>query len=195
MSVGCLPRSPHEALFDDRLHCPCIRLTILKASTVFFAVSPNTLSTPDWAWWIRPSSTMCRCCLYGLSATTGFVRYPAAGSAEIDDVARMLSIVEEVPATAAREKYQHIGDSTLFWSGLYPEALKQFRYSSRQAHLLNRDSLIDWRAVGKQAYWIASTLEPEAAAQERGLLEQLSQEFDLCVEGLSEVRRAWAEPA
>ena len=118
---------------------------------------------------------------------------PSAGSAEIDDVARMLSIVEEVPATAAREKYQHIGDSTLFWSGLYPEALKQFRYSSRQAHLLNRDSLIDWRAVGKQAYWIASTLISDAAASERRLLEHLSDEYDLCVEGLAEVRRSWAQ--
>ena len=52
-----------------------------------------------------------------------------------------------------------------------------------------------YREAGKRAYWLASTLEPEEAAAERALLERLSHEYDLCVEGLAEVRRAWGEAA
>lgn len=113
---------------------------------------------------------------------------PHAGPAEIDDVAEMLSAVQQSPAAAARDEYRHIGDYTLFWSGLYPEALRRFQHPSRQDHLLN------YRAAGKKAYWIASTLEPADADAERHLLERLSHEYDLCVAGLTEVRRAWREP-
>lgn len=107
--------------------------------------------------------------------------------AAVDDVADMLSAVREAPAEAACEEYRHIGDYTLFWSGLYPEAVRRFRHPSRQDHLL------DYRAAGKRAYWIASTLEPPDAADERELLARLSHEYDLCVEGLAEVRRAWGD--
>ena len=100
----------------------------------------------------------------------------------------MLSAVQQASTAAARDEYRHIGDYTLFWSGLYPEALRRFQHPSRQDHLL------DYRAAGKKAYWIASTLEPADADAERHLLERLSHEYDLCVAGLTEVRRAWREP-
>jgi hypothetical protein len=112
---------------------------------------------------------------------------PGEVPAEIDDVAHMLTVVQQAPATVAREEYRHIGDYTLFWSGLYPEALRRFRHPTRQ------DNLLDYRAAGKRAYWIASTMQP-ATAEECRLLERLSHEYDLCVEGLAEVRRAWDEP-
>lgn len=113
---------------------------------------------------------------------------PGPVPAEFDDVARMLAVVQQAPAGMARDEYRHIGDYTLFWSGLYPEALRRFQAPTRQDHLL------DYRAAGKRAYWIASTIEPSAAADECRLLERLSHEYDLCVEGLAEVRRAWDEP-
>ncbi|MFN5755620.1 MAG: hypothetical protein ACK54F_04180 [Planctomycetia bacterium] len=112
---------------------------------------------------------------------------PGHASALLDDVTDMLSAVQQAPAEAAREEYRHIGDYTLFWSGLYPEALRRFQRPARQDHLL------DYRAAGKKAYWIASTLEPADAADERDLLARLSHDYDLCVEGLAEVRRAWGE--
>jgi hypothetical protein len=110
-----------------------------------------------------------------------------AGQGGIDDVATMLSAVQQAPADDALEEYRHIGDYTLFWSGLYPEALRRFPHATRQ------DPLLDYRAAGKKAYWIASTLEPDDAADERDLLARLSHEYDLCVEGLAEVRRAWKD--
>jgi hypothetical protein len=112
---------------------------------------------------------------------------PHQAAAVLDDVTDMLSAVQQAPADAAREEYRHIGDYTLFWSGLYPEALRRFQHPTRQDHLL------DYRAAGKKAYWIASTLEPADAAEERDLLARLSHDYDLCVEGLAEVRRAWGE--
>lgn len=113
---------------------------------------------------------------------------PAPTAAEAAVVARLLA---EAAGHAAPDEalleYRHIGDVTLFWSGVYPEALKQFGQRGRV------DRLAAYRETGKRAYWLASTLEPEEAADERHLLERLSQEYDLCVEGLAEVRRIWGE--
>jgi hypothetical protein len=89
----------------------------------------------------------------------------------------------------AREEYRHIGDVTLFWSGLYPEALRRLEHRSL------RDPLAAYRETGKRAYWLAATLEPADAADERRVLELLSNEYDLCVEGLAEVRRIWGDAA
>ena len=113
---------------------------------------------------------------------------PSAVASEAADVARLL--VEAASHTGpddAREKYRRIGDVTLFWSGLYPESLRRFE----QREL--RDPLEAYRETGKRAYWLASTLEPANAADERRLLERLSSDYDLCVEGLAEVRRSWGE--
>lgn len=87
----------------------------------------------------------------------------------------------------AREEYRHIGDVTLFWSGLYPEALRRIEAPSRV------DRLAAYRSTGKRAYRLAATLEPIDADEERRLLERLSDDYDLCVEGLAEVRRIWGE--
>lgn len=87
----------------------------------------------------------------------------------------------------AREEYRHIGDITLFWSGLYPEALQRPDAPGRI------DRLAAYRTTGKHAYRLAATLEPADAAAEKRLLEQLAEEYDLCVEGLAEVRRIWSE--
>lgn len=81
-------------------------------------------------------------------------------------------------------EYRHIGDYTLFWTGLYPEALR--RRGPRAA------GLDDYRVAGKRAYWIASTCAADADA-DRTLLERLSADYDTCAEGLAEVRRAWGE--
>jgi len=114
---------------------------------------------------------------------------PPATEARGTDVARMLVAAREHDPSEALFEYRQIGDYTLFWSGLYPEAVERRRPSSRT------DQLLDFRQAGKRAYWLASTLEPEDAAEERLLFERLSHEYDLCVEGLGEVRRAWGEAA
>jgi hypothetical protein len=56
------------------------------------------------------------------------------------------------------------------------------------------DSLIDYCDQGKKNYYIASTLPP--AAEEPAtdaVLQRLSDNFELCVYGLGEVRRQWEQ--
>jgi hypothetical protein len=114
---------------------------------------------------------------------------PGAEPVACDDVSHMLSIAQHEPPDVARGEYRHIGDYTLFWSGVYPEALQRFQRPSQPDHLL------DYREAGRQAYRLAAALEPEEAVETRHVLVLLSEEYDSCVVGLGEVRRAWGEAA
>jgi hypothetical protein len=102
------------------------------------------------------------------------------------EVAEMMIEAHQRVGNAQREIHRHIGDYTLFWAGVYPEALRRTRPGSP------RDRLVDYCAEGKRAYLIASTIktdEPTSATAD--VLERLSHEFELCAYGLREVRRAW----
>ena len=81
--------------------------------------------------------------------------------------------------------HQHIGDFTLYWTGVFPESLNCFQSSDRADHL------IDYCSTGKRSYKIASKIAGEDEPAESAVLEQLSHEFDICVYGLREVRRVW----
>ena len=100
-------------------------------------------------------------------------------------VPEMVAEASERLGDARRELHQHIGDFTLFWAGVYPEAL-------RRAESSNGDQFETYRQYGKQSYRIASSLEStsEEAAPSM-LLEILSDRYDLCCYGLREVRRQW----
>jgi len=113
---------------------------------------------------------------------------PAGPVSRATDVAHLfVTAAERTAPDEAREEYRHIGDITLFWSGLYPEALRHPDAPDRI------DRLAAYRTTGKRAYRLAATLEPEDADADRRLLERLAEDYDLCVEGLAEVRRIWGE--
>ncbi|WP_435007713.1 hypothetical protein P12x_004978 [Tundrisphaera lichenicola] len=100
----------------------------------------------------------------------------------IGEVATMLAEAESTTDECRRlECYRHVGDYTLFWTGVYPEALGRLQ-SSRSA-----DQLIDFQVQGKRSYYVASTL----GAEEAPVLRRLSAEFELCAFGLSRVRKEW----
>lgn len=82
-----------------------------------------------------------------------------------------------------REVHKHIGDFTLFWSGVYPEALLQLRSQWRKDHL------IDYVKQGKSSYAIAATFDYGAYREEAPVLRKISEEFELCLYGLNTVRR------
>lgn len=104
----------------------------------------------------------------------------------VREVAQMMMEAEERVGDARREVHRHIGDFTLFWSGVYPEAVNRLAADSEQ------DCLVDYRAEGKRAYWIASTIETdEKESTSNVVLERLSRQFELCAYGLREVRRQW----
>lgn len=104
---------------------------------------------------------------------------------QLDQVADMLIEAESRVGEARRKVHRHIGDFTLFWTGVYPEVAAWMRQSGR------RDSLIDYRAQGKRAYYIASTIPVEREVEPSDVLKRLSHQFEVCVYGLGEVRRQW----
>jgi hypothetical protein len=110
-----------------------------------------------------------------------------AAGRRLEEVADMVLEAEGLPpeGRTRREVHRHIGDFTLFWTGVYPEALRRRRpYESK-------DHFIDYCAQGKRSYYIASTFEDEAYRDEAPVLRRLSAEFEMCAYGLSQVRREW----
>jgi hypothetical protein len=103
----------------------------------------------------------------------------------LEEVAEMLAEAEGRIANARRETHRHIGDFTLFWTGVYPEALPRFRSS------LRKDHFVDYCEQGKRSYYIASTFENEPFQNEAPVLRRLSHEFEMCAFGLSQVRTEW----
>lgn len=104
------------------------------------------------------------------------------------EVVEMLSEAENRVGLAKRDVHQQIGDVTLFWTGLYPEALAKLRGVDR------KDLLVDYSKQGKRAYHIAATIATDRSADAPNeLLERLSARFDLCAFGLGEVRREWEQ--
>jgi len=84
-----------------------------------------------------------------------------------------------------RECHRHVGDFTLFWTGVYPEALETLQSSA------SADAMVNYREQGKRSYLLASTYQGEEAS----VLRRLSEEFELCAFGLSRIRREWEREA
>ncbi len=102
------------------------------------------------------------------------------------EVADMVAEAEHRIGDARREVHRHIGDFTLFWTGLYPEAVRELRSSDK------KDYFVDYCRQGKRAYHIAATIETEhEETAPRDVLERLSRQFEMCAYGLREIRREW----
>jgi len=103
----------------------------------------------------------------------------------IEEVAEMVMLAEELPpeGRTRREIHRHIGDFTLFWTGLFPEALQRLR------SVYSKDFFVDYCEQGKRSYYIASTFDDEPYREEAAVLRRLSAMFELCAYGLSEVRK------
>lgn len=101
-------------------------------------------------------------------------------------VTDMLAEAQHREGPARQQVHRHIGDFTLFWTGVYPEVIDGLRRGGK-------DALIDYQQQGKRAYWIASTIPVEREAAPADVLKRLSENFELCVYGLGEVRRQWEQ--
>lgn len=100
-------------------------------------------------------------------------------------VTQVTAMIAEAESTSdddrRKECHRHVGDFTLFWTGVYPEALSRLREALSADHLLN------FQQQGKRSYFLASTFEGDEAP----VLRRLSVEFELCAFGLSLVRQEW----
>lgn len=103
----------------------------------------------------------------------------------LDQVVDMLREAECREAEPRREVHRHIGDFTLFWTGVYPEKLLQLK------HLDRPDCGVDYSETGKRCYRIASEYTEESHREEAQVLRRLSMLYDTCREGLYQVRQEW----
>jgi hypothetical protein len=114
-------------------------------------------------------------------------RPPFTTGGRLRQVYDMVVVAEQHEGLARRAMHRHIGDYTLFWTGVYPEALGRLQATMR------KDFFIDYFNQGKRSYQIASTYPPPPDDQlaDPDVLARLSEQFEVCVAGLREVRRAW----
>lgn len=84
-----------------------------------------------------------------------------------------------------REIHRHIGDFTLFYVGVFPEAIE--KQKAREA----KDALLNYCEQGKRSYHLASELTDGEHRDEASLFQRLSDEFELCSMGLNKVRKEW----
>ena len=92
-----------------------------------------------------------------------------------------------------REVRRHVGDYTLFLSGLFPEYVH--RLPSRG---LKMDSFVDYMQAGKESYRIVASFDQFEFREVAPLFRRLAERFELCVFGLNLVKseleqnqRAW----
>ena len=87
-----------------------------------------------------------------------------------------------------REIRKHIGDYTLFFTGMFPESINHLRLRRNRL-----ESFVDWMKAGKESYYIVSKFEWFEYTKVAPLFERLSDHFEQCVYGLNRVKNELAE--
>ena len=82
-----------------------------------------------------------------------------------------------------RQVRKHIGDYSLFFTGMFPQGLNKYRL--RRTRM---ESLIDFVKAGKESYYIVSKFEHFEYAKVAPLFACLSRNFEGCVYGLNMVK-------
>jgi hypothetical protein len=84
-----------------------------------------------------------------------------------------------------REVHRHIGDFLLFWSGLFPEFMKQLKAPG------TKDMLLDPVRQGQFSYYVVSTFDHDPYGEEAEIFRRLSEGFLEYQYGLSLVRASF----
>ena len=84
-----------------------------------------------------------------------------------------------------REVRKHVGDFTLFFAGLYPEAVA----SLPALHPLSTDNFVDYLNAGKESYAVVAAFNLFEYRDEAPLFRRMSDQFERCVYGLNLVKR------
>jgi hypothetical protein len=107
----------------------------------------------------------------------------------LEDVGEML--IESHPLLDAssfdreREVRKHVGDYTLFMTGLFPESVAR-ACQSRSPRLA---AFVDFVQAGKESYAIVSSFDQCEYKDEAAVFRRLSDNFELCVVGLNLVKQ------
>jgi hypothetical protein len=121
----------------------------------------------------------------------------AAGK-RLDEVGEML--IESNPLLGGRsffyerEVRRHVGDYTLFLTGLFPEYVGRLHRPGSQSV----DAFIDFMKAGKESYGVVASFDQFEFRDVAPVFRRLSAQFELCVFGLNMVKqeleqnqRAW----
>ena len=99
----------------------------------------------------------------------------------INRIAEMLEEAESREGRPKRELQRHIGDVSLFWTGVYPESLPKIQ------SIDSPDFLLDVPSQGRRCYRLAAEYDDETSP----VLLRIAEEYEVCQEGLSIAREAW----
>lgn len=111
------------------------------------------------------------------------------GDRTVDDIGEMAVEADPVFGHASsfeeeRRIRQHVGDSALFFAGMYPESV---HYRQRHQHRVQTtDDLI---RVGRENYYIVSQFDVYEYRQQAPLFGKLSRRFEDLVGGVRRIRR------
>ena len=78
---------------------------------------------------------------------------------------------------------KHIGDFTLFFTGMFPESINHWRLRRQRL-----ENFVDFMRAGKESYYIVSKFEHFEYTKVAPLFASLSQHFEQCVYGLNLVK-------
>ncbi len=113
----------------------------------------------------------------------------SAAGQRVREVAEMLAegdlLHRATTVEREREVHKHIGDYTLFMTGLFPE------FVARQARLglaVSCDAFLDHVRTGKRSYRLVSEFALGTHGSVAPFFRKLSENFELCVYGLGHVR-------
>ena len=102
----------------------------------------------------------------------------------LEDVGEMLlasnPLFEATSFDREREVRKHIGDFTLFFVGLFPEAVNRWRLRRKRL-----DSMVDYVRAGKESYYIVSEFNQFEYKSVAPLFKKMSDHFETCVFGLN----------
>ena len=111
-----------------------------------------------------------------------------ANERPLDDVGEMLLEADPIYGPAPsfdreRQVRKHIGDYTLFLSGMFPESINHFRLRRQRL-----ENFVDFIRAGKESYFIVSKFDQFEYARLAPLFGKLAHEFESCVYGLNLVK-------
>lgn len=108
----------------------------------------------------------------------------------LDDVGEMLLEGDPLGAEGSFERERrvrkHVGDYTLFITGMFPESVAADR---RRRAFPPQDVLADYVRTGRESYAIVSAFDQFEYREEAPVFRRLSETFELCVFGLNLVRQ------
>jgi len=164
-----------------------------------FAIRPNhplrilftELVTRNLTWEARRADAGLAEYISGLlvdfTHTENLYRIRNASGKRLEDVGEML--IESNPLIEGRSfDYErlvrkHIGDYTLFLTGLFPEYVARLPRKPFRV-----DAFVDYMKAGKESYGVVAAFNLFEYRNESRLFAALSDQFELCVFGLNQVK-------